>query len=154
MATRPLIVDVTQHAFNAAFRDPRFPRLDWLELAGLSLSVSVLTPPEPMRFSDEAELLGQLLPGVDGLIIEDLGRRALFLPSVWEELADQRQFLIALKLKAGLGAGHFSPEFRAQRFRSIEVKGAIEEGAGAADALLGWTVLPRPTAGRSDGSSA
>ena len=45
VATRPLIVDVVQHAFNAAFRDWRFPRLDWLELAGLSLSVSVLTPP-------------------------------------------------------------------------------------------------------------
>ena len=35
VATRPLIVDVVQHAFNAAFRDWRFPRLDWLELAGL-----------------------------------------------------------------------------------------------------------------------
>ena len=49
VATRPLIVDVVQHAFNAAFRDWRFPRLDWLELVGLSLSVSVLTPPSPMR---------------------------------------------------------------------------------------------------------
>ena len=154
MATRPLIVDVTQHAFNAAFRDPRFPRLDWLELAGLSLSVSVLTPPEPMQFSGEAGLLAQLRPGVDGLIIEDLGRRALFLPSVWEELADQRQFLMALKLKAALPAGHFSPEFRAQRFRSIEVKGAMEEGCGAVEGLLGWSVLPAPTARRSDGSSA
>ena len=129
MATRPLAIDVTQHAFNAAFRDPRFPRLDWLELPGLSLSVSVLTPPEPMRFDDEAELLGQLRPGVDGLIIDDLGRRALFLPSVWEELADKRQFLMALKLKAGLPAEHFSSGFRAERFRSIEVKGAMGEGA-------------------------
>jgi MEMO1 family protein len=154
LATRPLIVDVTQHAFNAAFRDPRFPRLDWLELAGLSLSVSVLTPPEPMQFSGEAGLLAQLRPGVDGLIIEDLGRRALFLPSVWEELADQRQFLMALKLKAALPAGHFSPEFCAQRFRSIEVKGAMEEGCGAVEGLLGWSVLPAPTARRSDGSSA
>ena len=154
MATRPLIVDVTQHAFNAAFRDPRFPRLDWLELAGLSLSVSVLTPPEPMRFSDEAELLAQLRPGVDGLIIEDLGRRALFLPSVWEEMADQRQFLMALKLKAGLPAGHFSPEFRAQRFRSIEVKGAMEEGAARSRGCWGGRSSRRPTARRSDGSSA
>ena len=73
MATRPLIVDVVQHAFNAAFRDWRFPRLDWLELAGLSLSVSVLTPPAPMHFDSEADLLAQLRPGVDGLIIEDQG---------------------------------------------------------------------------------
>jgi MEMO1 family protein len=141
VATRPLIVDVVQHAFNAAFRDPRFPRLDWLELAGLSLSVSVLTPPEPMKFSSEADLLAQLRPGVDGLIIEDQGLRSLFLPSVWEEIPEQRQFLAVLKLKAGLPAEHFSPEFRAQRFRSIEVKGAMGEGSGAVDVRLGWKVV-------------
>jgi MEMO1 family protein len=144
VATRPLIVDVAQHAFNAAFRDWRFPRLDWLELARLSLSVSVLTRPEPMRFTDEAGLLAQLRPGVDGLIIEDLGRRSLFLPSVWEELTDRRQFLMALKLKAGLAADHFTPGFRAQRFRSIEVKGTMEQGGGAVSGRLGWTVLDRP----------
>jgi len=141
VATRPLIVDVVQHAFNAAFRDWRFPRLDWLELAALSLSVSVLTPPSSMRFSTEADLLAQLRPGVDGLIVEDLGRRSLFLPSVWDELADPRRFLTALKLKAGLAADHFSPGFRVQRFRSIEVKGTMGTGVGAVDGQLGWTVL-------------
>jgi AmmeMemoRadiSam system protein A len=141
VATRPLIVDVVQHTFNSAFRDWRFPRLDWLELAGLSLSVSVLTPPSPMRFDGEADLLAQLRPGVDGLIIEDLGRRSLFLPSVWEEIPKPRQFLGVLKLKAGLPAEHFSPEFRAQRFRSIEVKGAMGEGSGAVDVRLGWKVV-------------
>jgi hypothetical protein len=140
-ATRPLIVDVTQHAFNAGFRDPRFPRLEWLELAGLVLSVSVLTPPEPMRFADEPGLLEQLRPGMDGLIIEELGRRSLFLPSVWEEISDPRQFLTLLKLKAGLAAGHFSPTFRAQRFRSIEVKGAMTAGNGAAPDAARWRVL-------------
>ena len=89
-------------------------------------------------------LLAQLRPGVDGLIIEDLGRRSLFLPSVWEELTDRRQFLMALKLKAGLEANHFSPGFRAQRFRSIEVKGTMEQGSGAVSSRLGWTVLERP----------
>ena len=78
---------------------------------------------------------------MDGLIIEDLGRRSLFLPSVWEELPDRRQFLMALKLKAGLPAEHFSPGFRAQRFRSIEVKGAMEAADGAVDGRLGWTVV-------------
>ena len=141
VATRPLIVDVVQHAFNAAFRDWRFPRLEWLELAELALSVSVLTPPEPMRFAGEADLLAQLRPSVDGLIIEDHGRRSLFLPSVWEELADRRQFLMALKLKAGLPADHFSPGFRAQRFRSIEVKGAMEAGGSTGGEPLQWRVF-------------
>ena len=67
----------------------------------------MLTPPTPMQFAGEAGLLAQLRPGMDGLIIEDVGRRALFLPSVWEELPDQRQFLTALKLKAGHAGGSF-----------------------------------------------
>jgi AMMECR1 domain-containing protein len=95
-----------------------------------------------MHFDSEADLLRQLRPGVDGLIIEDQGQRSLFLPSVWEELADPRHFLMSLKLKAGLRAEHFSPAFRAQRFRSIEVKGAIGEADGATlQGRLAWTVL-------------
>ncbi len=78
---------------------------------------------------------------MDGLIIEDQGRRALFLPSVWEELADQRQFLMALKLKAGLRAEHFSPTFRAQRFRSIEVKGAMAQPRLPAMGSCRWRPL-------------
>jgi MEMO1 family protein len=123
VARRPLAADVVDHAFNSAFRDRRFPSLNLLELARLEISVSVLTPPETMRFDGEADLLAQLQPGIDGLIIEDAGRRALYLPSVWHENPDKRQFLGTLKLKAGLGMDHFSPGFRAHRFRSIEVSG-------------------------------
>jgi MEMO1 family protein len=125
VATRPLIVDVVLHAFNAAFRDWRFPRLALTELAGLELSVSVLTAPQPMAFADEAELIGQLRPGIDGLIIEDTGRCALFLPSVWDEVPEPPQFLSLLKQKGGMPATHFSPAFTARRFRSIEVRGPM-----------------------------
>jgi MEMO1 family protein len=141
VAFRPLIVDVVQHAYNAAFRDWRFPRLEPLELTDVAISISVLTPPAPMRFDSEPDLLAQLRPGIDGLIIEDAGHRSLFLPSVWEEVRDPRQFLTFLKLKAGLPANHFSPGFRAQRFRSIEVKGAMPAARGALDVQLGWTVV-------------
>jgi AmmeMemoRadiSam system protein A len=141
VAHRPLIVDVVQHAFNAAFRDWRFPRLDWQELSGLALSVSVLTPPAPMRFDSEAELLAQLRPGVDGLIIEDAGYRSLYLPSVWEELPDRHHFLRTLKMKAGLRPEHFSRSFGAQRFRSIEVKGGMGVGGGTVPAEMVWRVL-------------
>jgi AmmeMemoRadiSam system protein A len=127
MAWRPLLHDVANHAYNAAFKDPRFPPLYMDELQGLSLSVSVLTQPVPMTFGDEAELLAQLRPGMDGLIIEDAGRRSLFLPSVWEEIAEPRRFLRLLKQKAGLPEAHFSPTFTAQRFRAIEVKGEMAQ---------------------------
>ena len=140
VAMRPLIVDVVQHAFNAAFNDWRFPRLGWLELPDLSLSVSVLTPPMAMTFDGEADLLAQLRPGVDGLIIADQGRRSLFLPSVWEEIPERRQFLTTLKLKAGLPLEHSSPTFRAQRFRSIEVKGTMQAANGGGSPSMGWKV--------------
>jgi hypothetical protein len=68
----------------------------------------------------------------------------LFLPSVWAELPEPRQFLSALKLKAGMPAGYFSPEFAAQRFRSIEVKGWMGGGEGLPATIaepLGWRPL-------------
>jgi MEMO1 family protein len=147
VATRPLIVDVVQHAFNAAFRDWRFPKLALDELARLELSVSVLTAPVPMAFGDENDLLAQLRPDTDGLIIEDAGRSALFLPSVWQEVREPRRFLTLLKLKAGMAATHFSTAFVARRFRSIEVKGHMVDAsapravAAAAD-LLRWSPVP------------
>jgi AmmeMemoRadiSam system protein B/AmmeMemoRadiSam system protein A len=142
VATRPLVADVAHHAFNAAFRDWRFPRLGLDELPGLELSVSVLTPPVAMVFADEEDLLAQLRPRIDGLIIQDAGRSSLYLPSVWEELPDRRHFLTTLKLKAGLPARHFSPAFSARRFRSIEVKGRMAGGAsGPVPKQLRWAPL-------------
>jgi hypothetical protein len=64
---------------------------------------------------------------------------------VWQELPERRRFLTALKLKAGLSAGHFSAGFRVQRFRSIEVKGEMRPGACTAREPLGWHVLPSPS---------
>lgn len=120
-AWRPLAEDVADNAVKAAFKDPRFPPLRPEELEGLELSISVLTPPVPMIFADEAGMLAQLRPRIDGLIIEDGGRRALFLPSVWEQLPDRRQFLAHLKAKAGMRADHWSPGFKASRFQAVEI---------------------------------
>jgi AmmeMemoRadiSam system protein B/AmmeMemoRadiSam system protein A len=122
IAWRPLLDDVTDNAFKAAFKDPRFPPLRPEELPGLDLSVSVLTPPVPMTFADQADLLAQLRPRIDGLIIEDGGRRALFLPSVWEQLPDKGQFLAHLKQKAGMPVNHWSTGFKASRFQAVEIK--------------------------------
>lgn len=121
-AWRPLIEDVAENAYSAAMRDPRFPPLNANELEGLSLSVSVLTPPQPLPAADEAELLAKLRPRIDGLIIEDAGRRALFLPAVWESLPDARLFLAHLRQKAGMPPNHWSPQFRASTFQAVELR--------------------------------
>lgn len=121
-AHRPLIEDVAQNAFRAAFHDPRFPDVAVGELPDLHVSIAVLSPAVPMSFADEADFLNQLRPGVDGLIIQDGRHRALFLPSVWEQLKEPADFVTRLKLKAGMEADHWSDSFQAHRFITGEVK--------------------------------
>lgn len=119
---RPLAIDVIENALAAAFSDPRFPPLTRDEQAGIEVSLSILTPQQPMTFADEADLLTQLRPGIDGLVIADGDKRALFLPSVWEMIPGKVEFLRQLKLKAGMTADHWSPGFAAARFQAVEVK--------------------------------
>ena len=115
-AHRPLVADVADNAFNAAFRDPRFPPLMSEELDSLDIHISVLSPPAPMHFCDEADLLAQLRPGIDGLILTASGHRGTFLPSVWVSLPKAEDFLRHLKRKAGLAADFWSPEIRVERY--------------------------------------
>jgi len=121
-AWRPLALDAIDNAARAGHEDPRFPPLTEAELDGLDLSVSVLTPHRPMAFADEAGLLAQLRPRVDGLFIKEGRHSALFLPAVWEQLPAPRDFLAQLKMKAGLAPGHWSGDFKAWRFQAVEVK--------------------------------
>ena len=115
-AVQPLIVDVAENAFAAAFRDPRFSPLTDVEWPEVEIHLSLLTRPEPMRFTDEADLIRQLRPGEDGLILQDGPNRGTFLPSVWETLPDPNQFLVHLKYKAGLAANHWSPGVEVYRY--------------------------------------
>lgn len=115
-ATRPLVEDVAQNAYSAAFEDSRFPPLNDAEYDQLEYHISILNPAEPIEFESEADLLQQLRPGVDGLILEDRGRRATFLPSVWDSLPSAADFLRHLKMKAGLAPDYWSNTLRAQRY--------------------------------------
>ncbi len=121
-AHRPLVLDVVSNAFAAAQKDPRFPAVKQNELNEIDLDISILTPPEPMQFTSEADFMQQLRPGIDGIIIEDKGRRATFLPSVWEQLPDKLQFMQHLKQKAGLPANYWSDTIKVQRYQSEMIK--------------------------------
>ncbi|OOG27634.1 AMMECR1 domain-containing protein [Thioalkalivibrio denitrificans] len=115
---RPLVEDVVHNAYAAGFRDPRFPPLDEAELDGLELQISLLTPPEPMHFNSEAELIEQLRPGVDGLILKDGGHRGTFLPAVWASVPEPRAFLRELRIKAGLPPDGWSDTLQVERYRT------------------------------------
>jgi len=103
-AHRPLVADVARHAYAAAFSDARFSPLEHTELAGLSIHVSILSALEAVVFESEDSLLASLRPQVDGLLIEVGSQRATFLPTVWSSIPHGRDFLAALKIKAGLQA--------------------------------------------------
>ena len=115
-AHRPLICDIAANAFSAAFRDPRFPPLKDAELDKISLAISVLSQAERLVFDSQLDLLKQIRPEVDGLILRDGDYRGTFLPSVWKSLPDPEQFLQHLKLKAGLPADHWSDTVEVWRY--------------------------------------
>ena len=119
----PLVTDVATNAYKAAFQDPRFPKLTQAEVSRLEVSVSVLSHPRPMPASSEAEAIDALHPEVDGVILEARDpqgqtRRGLFLPHVWHELPDPRQFVRHLKAKAGLSPEGWPPGARLWRYRT------------------------------------
>lgn len=115
-AQHPLVQDVAEHAYAAAFADPRFPRLDPAELPELAIHIAVLSPPEPLPVSSEADLLQKLRPGVDGVILCLGKRRATFLPTVWQSLPNPRDFIAHLKYKALLPLDFWSDAITVARY--------------------------------------
>lgn len=126
-AERPLEDDVRAHALAAAFDDPRFAPLARAEYAALEIEVSLLGAAEPLTAASEAHALALLRRGRDGLILEWRGRRATFLPQVWQQLPQPAQFLAGLKRKAGLAADFWAADLRLARY---EVR-KFAEGATA-----------------------
>lgn len=98
-ALRPLGIDVVRNARLAA-RDPRLPPVDETEVDSLHVTVTILTPAEPIAVRAFTTLLDHLRPGRDGLTLKDTGgRRATFLPSVWTSLPEPDRFVAALLRK-------------------------------------------------------
>lgn len=95
----PLPALVSRVAFDAAFRDTRFPPVRREELDQLEVEVSLLTPPRTIATPAE------VVVGRDGVILRKAGRSAVFLPQVATEQGwTRRQLLDRLCEKAGLAA--------------------------------------------------
>ena len=118
-SNKPLGVSVADNAFGAAFRDPRFGKLESEEFPVTRIEISVLSRLEHVEAESRAALLRAIHPGKDGLLLEDGKYHATFLPQVWEQLAEPEHFLDQLLLKAGLPAGHWSPTLSFKRYHSL-----------------------------------
>ncbi|MFO7769124.1 MAG: AmmeMemoRadiSam system protein A [bacterium] len=110
-------------AQQAALEDPRFLPVTEEELEGLTVEVSILTP------GKEFTELSEWRPGVDGVMLEAEGRRALYLPEVAAETGwEGERFLTELSLKAGLDPDAWKqPGTRLLRFQTVTSEGIVSE---------------------------
>lgn len=115
-ARRPLLADVKANALAAAFHDPRFLPLEAHELERTEIEVSLLSAMQEMPFSTENDVLSQLQPGIDGVLLEFGRHRGTFLPQVWAQLPSARDFLMHLKRKAGLPHDFWAQDIRLYRY--------------------------------------
>jgi AmmeMemoRadiSam system protein A len=97
----PLYQAVVDNARNAATRDPRFLPVQSDEVSKIKIEISVLTEPQPLRFTSPEDLLNKLQPYEDGVLLQIGSHGATFLPQVWAQIPDKVEFLNQLSRKAG-----------------------------------------------------
>jgi AmmeMemoRadiSam system protein A len=99
---KPLYQAVIENAGNAALNDPRFSPVKPHELDNITIEISVLTKPGPLPYTDANDLLRKLTPHRDGVILSKGSHRSTYLPQVWEQLPDKKEFLEQLSVKGGM----------------------------------------------------
>ena len=97
----PLAKDVQEHAIAAAVQDFRFPRVEPSELPFIHIEISILTPSKPLIYETPEELLLNIRPHIDGVILQDGVKKSTFLPQVWKNLHHPEEFLSHLCMKMG-----------------------------------------------------
>ena len=98
---KPLYKAVMENAVNAATNDPRFRSVKPEELKDIKIEISVLSGLTPLDFDSPEELLSNLVPKRDGVILKIGRSSATFLPQVWESLPNKSDFLSQLSVKGG-----------------------------------------------------
>lgn len=98
-ADQELWKDVVDNAVHAAFHDYRFLPLKEREVEKIKIEVSVLSIPKKLGIG------GKIFNKIDkemGIILKKSGVSSTFLPQVWEQIKDKKEFLEELSMKAGL----------------------------------------------------
>jgi AmmeMemoRadiSam system protein A len=114
--------DVCRHAYSSAFEDNRFTPLSSDELEHISFDISILSPLSQIENSSEQTLIDQLQVGVDGLLLKQYPRAAIFLPTVWRSIPNPRKFLRELKQKGGWPIDYWDASIDIFKFTTILIK--------------------------------
>ena len=116
-----LVESIADNAYHAAFSDPRYPALNQRQLSGLNIHISVLTELSELALQSEQQLLDQLEPGRDGIVLTTGERTATFLPSVWRRFKEPETFIRQLKSEAGLADDYWERDLMIERFQVEEI---------------------------------
>ncbi len=122
LAHRTLLEDILHNAKAAAFADLRFDRLTKQEFKKVKIEISILTVPQVLEYSDFEDLQKKLVPNKHGVILELDGKRATFLPQVWEQLPSFNDFMVHLCKKAGLNPNSLPALPKIQTYEAIKIK--------------------------------
>ena len=115
-ATRPLVEDVAESAFRAAFRDPRFGALESASWTGSRSTCRCWARWSRSTSTPARRCCARCVRASTASRSARDRRSATFLPAVWETLPDPETFLRELLRKAGLPGDHWSPGVRVSRY--------------------------------------
>lgn len=114
--SRPLAQDVVRNAFMSALLDERFPPVKECELPRIEIYISILSEPSMIVFESEQDLISKLQAGEDGLFLSYNQHQASFLPLMWKQIPSAADFLLHLKVKAGLSSDFWADDIAVYRF--------------------------------------
>jgi AmmeMemoRadiSam system protein A len=120
-AKEPLAAAAARAAYDAAFADPRLPPLSRRDWPQLCIGLSLLSELEPIAAGSSRELLAALRPEIDGLLLATGWRRATFLPAMWEQLPEPREFLRHLLAKGGIPERPWPVDLQCWRYTAVEL---------------------------------
>jgi uncharacterized protein len=145
----PLRTAVARAAVSAAVEDFRFRPVRAPDLPRITIEVSVLSVPVPLRFATPEEAGRAVVVGRDGVIVEGLGSSGLLLPQVAPEQGwSSVELLEGTCEKAGLPARAWQDprvkvlRFEAEVFRETSPGGDVVR-ADPVPATVGGPSSPR-----------
>lgn len=107
-----LYKNIIDRTIAAAVKDERFDPVQYGELKDIKLDISVLTDPVSLTFNSPQDLLNKLQPLRDGVIIVTKYGSSTYLPQVWEQLPDKKQFLSNLCIKHGAPGNYWETNWK------------------------------------------
>lgn len=119
-AVKPLKDDLALNAYNAAFKTKTPVFSD--EIDKMKLEICILSRPQMIPFASLNDL-AQKIDTSSGIIIRNNEAQAAFLPCMWKEYPDKKDFINALLNKAGIDEKPSPSAFEAYQFKVVTIDG-------------------------------